>query len=238
MATETLDLMDGIRIRECDEPLVDILKYCPRARIALDKARIKVEKTAYLRLSVAKMLAQAERHLPRGYSFIIRDAWRPSYVQSEIFFDFVRKAKKRFPDASEDKVIKEVEKYVAPWKGVNASGHMSGGAIDLRVLDAHGRRLPMRSGRLGYKENALTDQPLLPPHLRRNRAILSAALRMAGFSNYPLEFWHWSFGDYQWAKRNGRKVARYGAVSDVRNAYVQKRCPCGSGVLFKKCHGV
>ena len=34
----------------------------------------------------------------------------------------------------------------------------------------------------------------------------------AGFSNYPLEWWHWSFGENMDAKSKGKKYAIYGGV--------------------------
>ena len=68
---------------------------CPSHKgvlIAIDKNRIRIEKTAYLRLTVARMLQDAKKNLPRGYNFIIRDAWRPGFVQAKIYYEFIRKS--------------------------------------------------------------------------------------------------------------------------------------------------
>jgi zinc D-Ala-D-Ala dipeptidase len=46
--------------------------------------------------------------------------------------------------------------------------------------------------------------------LRRDR--LRDALLRAGLSNYPCEYWHWSFGDQGWAYRGGQAWAVYGAI--------------------------
>ena len=48
--------------------------------------------------------------------------------------------------------------------------------------------------------------------LQRNRRIMFDALTTAGFSNAPNEFWHWSYGDIQWAKRSKKKTAIYGVI--------------------------
>lgn len=64
-----------IKIKDKDEPLVDIRKYCPRVVIAIDPRRMKRERTAYLRLTVAKMFRKAQKALPKGINFIIGDAW-------------------------------------------------------------------------------------------------------------------------------------------------------------------
>lgn len=226
-----------IKLRESGEPLVDVRKYCPGIKIAIDQRRLKREKTAYLRRKVAQMLRQAQRNLPRGINFVIGDAWRPAFVQTSIYFGFLRTFSKQHPRWSRKRVIREVEKYVAPWKGRGASGHMTGGAIDLRLIDSHGRKLPMKSSELGYQENALSIQKKLPAYIQRNREMLFLAMRKAGFSNYPKEYWHWSYGDYYWAKRNHKKTAIYGAVADYRGLYASELCPCGSGEKYKKCCG-
>ncbi|MFH1077725.1 MAG: hypothetical protein V1745_00370, partial [Patescibacteria group bacterium] len=75
------------------------------------------------------------------------------------------------------------------------------------------RKIPMKSRVLTYQENAASIQPKLPKHLQRNRSLMSDALAKAGLSNYPKEYWHWSYGDSQWARRNGKTVAIYGVVT-------------------------
>ncbi len=134
-------------------------------------------------------------------TFIIESAWRPQYLQKKIFQQF----EKRF-------TIKEAGKYVAPFKGRYASGHMTGGAVDLRLW-RNGRKVPMKSSKLTYQENAKSFQPKLPSYIQKNRQTMFNALRKAGLSNFSREFWHWSYGDIWWAKRNKKKIAIYGVVN-------------------------
>lgn len=225
--------MGGGRIKS--ESLVDIRKFCPGIKVRLDANRLKYEKTAYVRLSVAKKLRRAQKLLPKGWNFVIRDAWRPAYVQAAIYFNFLRKGKQRFPGLSDKEIKNRVDKFVAPWKGVGASGHMTGGAIDVRLIDKSGRRLPMVSHKLSYQENALPQSKNLPMSLMKNRQIMADALRQAGFSNNIREYWHWSYGDYYWAKRTKNKVI-YGVAVDNK-IYYNRDCPCGSEKKFIKCHG-
>jgi D-alanyl-D-alanine dipeptidase len=35
----------------------------------------------------------------------------------------------------------------------------------------------------------------------------------AGITNYPSEYWHWSYGDQGWAYRGGEPNALYGAIT-------------------------
>jgi len=205
-----------IQIKECNEPLVDIKKACAGALISLNSRRMKKEKTAYLRKIVAQMLCKAKKNLPKGMTFVIRDAWRPQYVQKDIFEWFTKDFQKKYPSWPKAKIFKETKKYVAPAEGKRASGHMTGGAIDLRLIK-NGRKVPMRSSKLTYQENAQSVQPKLPKYIQKNREIMFNALKQAGLTNYPKEFWHWSYGDIQWARRNNRKTAIYGVITESPN---------------------
>jgi len=226
-----------VKIKDNREPLVDIKKYCPGIMVRIGKERMRIEKTAYFRKTVAEMLRKAQKSLPRDWNFVINDAWRPQYIQAEIYFNFIKRFQKMHPKWMRERVIKEVEEYVADWRGIASSGHMSGGAVDIRLVDRYRHKVPMKKKGLSYQENALSNQKLLPAYIRKNREIMFSALRRAGLSNYKKEYWHWSYGDYQWAKRNGKKVALYGVISDVRSLYSKKTCPCGLNKKFTMCHG-
>ncbi|MCL6630013.1 MAG: hypothetical protein K6U00_10480, partial [Armatimonadetes bacterium] len=54
---------------------------------------------------------------------------------------------------------------------------------------------------------------LITPHAAKNRQLLLDIMLEAGFSNYPGEWWHYSYGDSAWALRVGAPCALYGAVN-------------------------
>ncbi len=45
-----------------------------------------------------------------------------------------------------------------------------------------------------------------------NPEVFESEMLAAGFTNYPAEWWHWSYGDQAWAYRGGHEAACYGAV--------------------------
>lgn len=59
----------------------------------------------------------------------------------------------------------------------------------------------------------------------RNRRFLYAVLKKAGFTNYPEEWWHWSFGDSMNAVTTDKNHAIYGGVmlSDENVAFENTR---------------
>jgi len=205
---------DIIKIIECGEKLVDLSLVCPHLIINLGTDTDGQTRNAYLRETVAKMVCKAKSYLPKGMTFIIGDAWRSKKIQERQINYFQEMFRKKHPDWNESRVIAEASNYIAPAHGTLASGHMTGGAVDLRLW-RNGRKMPMKSRKLTYQENALSDQPKLPEYLKKNRKIMFDALTRAGLSNYPLEFWHWSYGDIQWAKRNKKTIAMYGTLEEI-----------------------
>lgn len=201
-----------IIIKDNQEPLVNLRKTCPKVSIEIPKKILK-RHGPYIRKTIAKMLNQAQRSLPKGMRLLIGEGWRPAWYQKQIYHSLIKKLSTQYPKWNEKRIIREVNKYVAPWKGKYASGHMTGAAVDIRIIGKNGKKLPMVSKKLSYQESAKTYSKRLPNYLRKNREILIKAMTKAGFSNYPKEFWHWSYGDYWWARRKKRKVAIYGIVN-------------------------
>lgn len=206
-------MTEKIIVKESGELMVDVKKACPGLTIDLWKKRIKKEKTAYLRKTVADKLNLAKSYLPSNMTFIIGDAWRSQKIQKAILKRFERKFRSEHPEWPAERVKEEVNTYAAPAEGEIVSGHMTGGAVDLRLCWKNGKKAPIKSKKLSYQENANPKQKNLAKNILRNRKIMQRALKKAGLSNNPHEYWHWSYGDYGWAKREGKKKAIYDVIS-------------------------
>ena len=46
-----------------------------------------------------------------------------------------------------------------------------------------------------------------------NRRVLIKSMLEGGLTNYPSEYWHWTYGDQGWAYRSGHANAIYGRVT-------------------------
>jgi D-alanyl-D-alanine dipeptidase len=73
-----------------------------------------------------------------------------------------------------------------------------------------------------YYEELAETRKLTPEEKekQKNRRFFYNVMKNAGFSNYPEEWWHWSFGDNMDAANTGKNVAIYGGVElspDDRN---------------------
>ncbi|MEV0719716.1 M15 family metallopeptidase [Asanoa sp. NPDC050611] len=168
---------------------------------------------AQLREGALERLLSAQRALPRGLRLLVVEAYRPLRLQESYFDDYRAELRSRFPAWDEPRVFEEASKYVSP---PAVAPHSTGGTIDLTLAGPDGRELDMGT--------AVNDSPVasgnacftaaahIPAPARRNRYVLGAALRSAGFVNYPTEWWHWSFGDRYWALAMGAPRTRYGPV--------------------------
>ncbi|MEV4417687.1 M15 family metallopeptidase, partial [Catellatospora sp. NPDC049609] len=99
----------------------------------------------------------------------------------------------------------------SPW--CTHAPHVTGGAVDLTLVDRDGTPLPM--GSLVHDPDPAccpTECAGVTGDARRHRDLLAGAMRRAGLVNYAAQWWHWSYGDRYWAHLTGTPAARYGAI--------------------------
>ena len=56
------------------------------------------------------------------------------------------------------------------------------------------------------------NAPGLSDEARRVRNLVAGVFATGGMTNYPSEYWHWSYGDQGWAYRGGHPHAIYGSA--------------------------
>jgi zinc D-Ala-D-Ala dipeptidase len=200
-----------VPIRECGEPLVDFLQRCPR--LLLDRPRFHYRRETLVRERVAEMLCRAETLLPAGLRLALIEGWRPPLIQRRMYMAVERQIRRRYPDWSEHRIRRAVNRFSAPMDKKAPPPHTTGGAVDLMLAHEHGKLLDHSSPFDTYDpEGFAFDAPGLSPVARQTRDTLARALEEAGLTNYPSEYWHWSYGDQGWAYRGHHAHALYGAV--------------------------
>jgi len=206
--------MKKIIIADNGEPLVQIKKYCPGVLLRqYEKGGTSRINNLKVRKSVARMLGQAQSFLPRDIHLMVRDAWRPVAVQRQLFLNWRNRIQRLNPDWSAVKVNKVASNYAVPSESKIPSGHLTGGAVDVTLCYNAKLRLPMKTKKVSFKEQTSTKAyKKLPPKIAQNRKILYQAMSQAGFSNLSREWWHFSFGDWWWAKRTGAKKTHYNKI--------------------------
>lgn len=182
----------------------------------------------YLREGAFRKLVSAAGYLPTGHRIVLLDGWRSTRLQRGLFFAYVERLRKKFPNAPDESLRDMASKFVAlpSCDPASPSPHLTGGAVDCTIADEDGMLLDMGSGfdemsehsatrwledRIEAGEN-LSGQEL---RIRRNRRMLYTVMHRAGFTNYPEEWWHFDFGNQNWALLTKAANAFYGPSSPV-----------------------
>lgn len=209
---EPVSELRRVRIVECGEPLVDFLAGCPG--LLLDAPRFQYRRETLLRRSVAERLCRANGLLPAGYRLAVVEGWRPPHIQRRMYRFVWDRFAAAHPDWSPVTLKRVVNRYSAPMNDRVPPPHTTGGAVDVMLADAEGRLLDHSSPYDPHDPRAFAlDAPGLSDASRETRRILAQALLAGGLTNYPSEFWHWSYGDQGWAYRGGHPHALYGAIT-------------------------
>lgn len=204
---EPVAAIDRIPICENGEPLVNIAQAIPGVVVR--------DEGAWARLTVVEMLRRAKESLPQGYTFFVKCGFRSLDRQRTIYERYLKQVAERNPDWPPSQVRREVNKFLAPPDAKHPPGHTTGGAIDLTVVGPDGKELDMTSTIKDVENVSLTFptySKLITPHAAKNRQLLVDTMLGVGFSNYPGEWWHYSYGDSAWALRVGASFAVYGAA--------------------------
>ena len=161
-----------------------------------------------IRKYIYDLLIKAKEHLPKGYNFVIYEAYRTKETQVKLWEEIVaiEAAKNPQIDVSSEEFAAICDRFVAnPYR--QGSGHQSGAAIDVSLIDDAGIECDMGGKVRGFDKTADFMCPDISPQARKNRIILKDALEKVGLVNYPSEWWHYSFGDRLWARLTGSKIA-------------------------------
>lgn len=198
---------------ECGEPLVDPTRLSPKITYGaayLRQGLPGAAETCFARETVARKLAAAAEELPQGYGILIFDALRSLTVQKALYDRFRSELVRKRPDLGPQELDEVIDEFVAlPVKRLERpSPHATGGAVDL-TLCRDGEPLDMGTGFDDFTSLAHTRalEADCPPELERardDRRILYHLMDSVGLVNYACEWWHFAYGERQWAARTGK----------------------------------
>lgn len=208
---EPVTQLRHVPIQECGEPLVDYLALCPK--LVRSKPYFRYRYEHVVRESVARKLCAAAKVLPKKFRLGVLEGWRPHHIQHRMYLRTWNRIKETHPEWSEAQVRRVANRYTAPLNAKVPPPHSTGGAVDLFLLDADLNEVDMRSPYEPYDRRAFhTVATGLSQTALEHRRIFCDALLEGGMTNYPSEYWHWSYGDQGWAYRTGEPFAIYGVT--------------------------
>ena len=161
-----------------------------------------------VRVGVYERLKKANDFLPNGYRIVVVEGFRDEGKQEQLRQQAYKTIKVTFPEITESELLALLNKSVA-----NRSGHLTGGAVDV-LLYKDNQVAPCGSKYLEFNNETPAFARLNDKTICENRRILHKAMKKAGFSNYPAEWWHFSYGDKMWAAYANKPAAIYGEVKN------------------------
>ncbi len=197
-----------IRVRnESSEPLVEVENGLQVFNAYNTFPALPKRDKLKLRKEFISRLLKAQDSLPQGFSLVILDGHRHISFQHELISFYGEIDTHQTGDASLYVANPENSDWIPP--------HTTGGAADL-TLAYEGTPLTLGSDYdyFGFASHLDSferiDAITQASQLRR---LLFKTLTAQEIAPLPQEWWHWSFGDQQWAKYFGKAEALYGTVN-------------------------
>lgn len=215
----SLVAFDDIPVEECREPMLGVERFPFLPVPVYFHNGWAPTPNLYARAGLLDKLARVQaRHLaPRGWQWVVFDAWRPREVQAAIFQHYWQAMSAQAPDCAHETLEERVRTYVTvPAQAHRIPPHSTGGAIDLGWWDRHaGRLVDMGSDFDEFCPAAANDffeEPGRDAQLRQRRRELTEWLAAEDIASDADEWFHKDWGNQKWAAQRGHRLARYGEV--------------------------
>lgn len=190
--------------KENQEPLIDLASERSRILCCPKREKILVRKT------VADRLKEVQSKLCRlhpAWQLVVVEGYRHPSMQEEDFLRYFCKISRDFPSLELDEVTERVHQWVAL---PSVAGHPTGGAVDVTLAD-NGKELKMGSPIADFSCPDVLPTfaaGLKKEHMQRRR-LLHDLMIEEGFAPFYGEWWHYSYGDREWAAFYSKKETEY-----------------------------
>jgi zinc D-Ala-D-Ala dipeptidase len=208
----TICALQKIRCKDSGEPLVDLEKTCPdilcnyrRKDSELD--RVLVRRTITDKLQKVQM--RLVKQNPDMRLLVVEGHRSPAY-QERYFLKQLLLQYKKDPAVDFDLLLESVHQWVAL---PTIAGHPTGGAVDL-TLALHGKEIEMGGNIADFSnpKQLPTYSPTITSGQAQNRLLLHDLMISEGFAPFYGEWWHFSYGDLEWAAFYGLSGALYSPI--------------------------
>lgn len=156
----------------------------------------------YLRSSLIKRLHEVLTYLPQQYGLEVLDGWRSISTQMALREQFRSVIIGRHPEYQESEIQVALDQFVAnPYRQDMVPPHLTGGSVDVTLFDVEtGKTLDMGTefdspSHFSYSA-ALEQSDTQAKYWRR---MLIYCMAAAGLTNLPTEWWHFDYGNQNWA---------------------------------------
>jgi D-alanyl-D-alanine dipeptidase len=204
-----------IPLGESGEPMVDVTKYSNNIVAQyeqFDMAPFTGDKI-FVRDALAEKLAQVTEMLLKKENLVLRVVYgyRHPRIQEKYFREQRAKLAPLYPSLSSDALDSLVHNLIAV---PSVAGHPTGGAVDITLATIDGKPVDMGTRIVDFTdlEKIKTFAKDITSEERSSRMTLHDALLDVGFAPFYGEWWHFSYGDREWACFYGKPKSLYSPI--------------------------
>ncbi len=203
----------GVEVIPAEEP---VLFEALRSQGVLQVAQLDPDMAAltggtiYVRRPLVDLLywaGQELKNLDRSLTLRVIYGFRALELQAKLFEAAKNSLLEEFPD--EEERTEAAHRHIAV---PSVAGRPTGGAVGVDLL-SEGEPVDMGSRVLAASRDSFTFSPFISRAAWENRQLLRRAMMAAGFAPYDGEWWHFSYGDKEWARYHRKPGALYAQVS-------------------------
>lgn len=132
--------------------------------------------------------------------------YRTLTIQTQIFEKHKKKLSKQYTG---EELASRTHKFIAV---PEVAGHPAGAAVDIQILRGE-TALDFGTKIWEFQPDSFTFSPFISKEAWNNRQLLRQTMTEAGFAPFDGEWWHFSYGDKEWAKYYDKPQAIYEQVN-------------------------
>lgn len=159
----------------------------------------------FVRKTVLKKLDQAAKLLTKDNPELqlqVVCGYRALNVQQKLFLKYKAELE---PRLSGEALLEATHRLIAV---PEIAGHPTGGAVDIQIVKA-GQPIVMGTEVWEFVKDSFTYSPFVSQEAQVNRQLLRDVMIEVGFAPFDGEWWHFSYGDKEWAKYYKKFYAIY-----------------------------
>lgn len=235
----TYDDVKAMQSGNSDEKLVDVRSYDNSIITQYEK----FDMIAYtgleilVRETVAKKLAIVSASLKNKYGLMLKIVYgyRALEVQRKYFNETQAKLRVPNPGLSREELAVRTHNFVAV---PEVAGHVTGGAVDVTLVNPDGVACDMGTRVADFAdENRIKTFAIeITVNQRQLRQILLDEMTSVGFAPFLGEWWHFSYGDKEWAAYYYKSRALYGPI-DMQKTTTVLRIAGGNETVLQSVRG-
>ncbi len=213
----TIRDLASVGVVDDGSPLVDLRTEVPE----VDGLYAKLDMLPYtgeamlVRRELTSLLRQVQTQLNVQHPQLrlrVQYAYRHIDIQNAYYDKRFAENSRLYPQSSVEELPELTHLPVAY---TPVSGHPTGGAVDVTIIDEEGVSLDMGTAIADYTipEKCYTYSDQITETQRENRLLLNKLMTSVGFAPFNGEWWHFSYGDREWAKFYEKPDAMFAQVA-------------------------